>query len=76
MLENLSKRNESKKKVFFFLNNYLINWAKIKRWHDGFSIMYVNGLGYIYKHTLQRVMTQEDESAYAKKNKNINLNVI
>jgi len=37
--------------------------------------MYVNGLGYINKHTLQRVMTQEDENAYAK-NKNINLNVI
>jgi len=48
-----------------------------REWHDGFSIMYVNGLGHVYKHTLQRVMTNEDESGYVKdKKKTLNLNVL
>lgn len=36
-------------------------------WHDGFSILYVRGDGRIWKHTLQRVMTQEDETVKDKK---------
>lgn len=37
-------------------------------WHDGFSILYIQGDGRIYKHILQRVMTNEDEVSPDKKN--------
>lgn len=49
----------------------------MNRWHDGFSILYVAGNGLIYKHTLQRVMSQKDEEpVLADKNKKVqNLNI-
>lgn len=36
-------------------------------WHDGFSILYVRGDGRIWKHTMQRVIPQQDEAAEEKK---------
>lgn len=36
-------------------------------WHDGFSILYVRGDARIYKHTLQRVIANEDEKETDKK---------
>ncbi|CAF0759006.1 unnamed protein product [Brachionus calyciflorus] len=48
-------------------------------WNDGFSIFYVRGDGLIYKHTLQRVMSQKDEEpvvadSKAKKVENLDVN--
>jgi hypothetical protein len=41
------------------------------RWKDGFSILYLNNDGIIYKHTVQRVMTQHDEDKELAKDKNL-----
>ncbi|RNA35849.1 hypothetical protein BpHYR1_054690 [Brachionus plicatilis] len=47
-------------------------------WNDGFSILYVRGDGLIYKHTLQRVMSQKDEEPVlvekSKKVENLDIN--
>lgn len=44
-------------------------------WHDGFSILYLRGDGLIYKHRLQRVIANKDETVSGKKNLTVNLNV-
>lgn len=41
-------------------------------WHDGFSILYVRGDGRIYKHTMQRVIENKDETAVDKKAEKLN----
>jgi len=38
-------------------------------WHDGFSILYVRGDGRITKHTMQRVIANQDETETTEKNK-------
>ncbi len=48
-------------------------------WHDGFSVLYLRADGLIYKHRLERVMTNSEEDPDATDNKKLkiarNLNV-
>ncbi len=44
------------------MNVFLFLLKLAARWHDGFSILYVRGDGRIYKHTMQRVIANKDET--------------
>jgi hypothetical protein len=42
-------------------------------WHDGFSVLYLRGDGLIYKHRLQRVISNNEEDVENDKKKNFKI---